>query len=794
MSKFKWLAVLCIVLLLLTPIGILFLPSWSSKLTPMLNLVSTLMGGNAGNKMALGSFSFVGNDADAMTLRIDLAINNTEGQDMLFPSVNLTFNYGSEKLGDGWVNPAVFIPAGAITPVPIYARMQKGDAFNKFLVSLIAGGLSLSISGGQAFVFMDTFGGLSNKGVMTIPLPSIPLPSISLGGATFWPPTIHKVFQGVVTAGVPVNIIANVTDRGGGVKTVILSWNNGSGWVNTTMTGLPMKPIFGGTGTPFGALVKPAFPVYPDSPILTACPGVFGIVNATIPGQPVDTPVQYRLYVIDDFEYVTLVPSTPPTYTVGSNTTLNLMTNIFNYTVSGTPSSNFTAVWLPVSGGAGETSGLADMLNSLSANGIDIFGAIMAGSNILGSLSISNLLELILPLITYFQERGVNPFEIVDQLLGLAGGDKITSNSSVALDMLSEGGISLIDLVNALDVNFTKVVTSLANSIRPPIEGYSTISAGVFDLLNKTFWDPMKNATFFNFLDANDLYYLDKPLLILKNNRTDNTWTNFTAQSTPFIIEGNGSVSYYFGSPLPGESFTILDVNCALPANPSIYGKYQWSYSPDSSNWVSLPVLRDETANFTKSGRIFFNITGSDLKEIDVDGTKTMWVQLEFLAAINGTEGPTVSTMHLSHDYVPYYFNSINVDMAGRPNTEMKIGEMDSFVNLMRSLNKTPSYGMVIWGLLSYRGINYSYFVRDLIGGELMTIEGPVTGVQIVTTTSPMLGLIVYGILLLGVLAAIRGRKGAYAISPLRVKKWYDSAIVTPSLKGREEIEKYKMK
>jgi len=806
MGKFKFIAVLAILALLILPVGLFFIPSWSNKLSPMLNLVSTLTGEGAGNQMSLGSFSFVGSDETSLTLRIDLGMNNTNGQDMLFPAVNLSFNYGSDHLGNGWINPEVPIPAGEVTMVPIYAKMDKGEAFNKFLFSLIGGGLSLSIAGGQAFVFLDSFGGTQGAGAITIPLPSIPLPAMDLGGAAGWPPTIHKVYRGNITAGTPVEIMANVTDRGGGVRTVILSWNNGTGWVNTTMTGLPMKPICGGYSNSAGAGMKATFPSYPDSPILTACPGVFGIVHGQIPAHAVGIKMQYRIYVIDDFHYVTLVPSTAPTQTFGDVDGIDLVTNVFNYTVSATMIDNFTAVWLPIAGGE-SAGGMADMLTSLAAQGIDIFGAIMAGSSLLsGPLSVDVLLKIVLPLIEYFEVRGVNPFEIVDQLLGFSGGllpplgndpnPHINSNASVALDLLAEGGISLTDLITVLDVNLTKVVDSLGNSIRAPIAGFSTLSEAFFTLLNQTFWTPSLNATFFNFLSANDLFYLNQTLIIWKQNETTGTWTNLTARN--FAIEGNTDMVYYFGSMTTkdllgttqsGANFTIIDLDIATPASPAIAGKYQWEYYTVSDSWESLAVLLDETQDLTTSGRIFFSPT-SNMKSHLVNTNTTMWIRLKILSPINAT---TISACDYSVDFIPYYFSKISVDMLGRPNTQMIPGKMDSFLNLMRALNETPSYGMTIWTLLSYRGITYPQFVQ-LLGGEFTTMEGPVTEDQILTTTSPTMALIIYGILAIALIAAARGRKGAYAISPLRVKKWYDTQIVTPSLKGRDEIEKYKIK
>ena len=173
MGKFKWLTVIFLMtLFILGPIGLLFVPSWSSKLDPMLNLVTSLFGSGGEEKISLAGFSFVETDETTLTLRLDLGIDNSDGGDMVFPALNLTLKYGSSELGYGWVNPEVFIPAGSTdVAVPIYAKMYKGDAFNQFLLSMLGGGLSLSIGAGEAFVFLETFGGIP-AGAISIPLPS----------------------------------------------------------------------------------------------------------------------------------------------------------------------------------------------------------------------------------------------------------------------------------------------------------------------------------------------------------------------------------------------------------------------------------------------------------------------------------------------------------------------------------------------------------------------------------------------------------------------------------------------
>ena len=250
----KLFTILIILLLLMSPIALLFLSSWDSKLAPMLNLVDTMFGAGGEENLGLGGFGFVAADEESITLRLDLSVNNSKGDNMIFPALNLTFKYGASTLGYGWINPEVFIPAGEeAASVPIYAKMFKGEAFNQFLMSIIGGaGLSLSIGSGEAFVFLDSFLGPS-AGVISIPLPSFPIPAMDLGGTGSWAPTIHTLTRGNVTAGQEVEVFTEVSDRGGGVAQCILSWNvNNTGWLSTNMTGLLWKPIFGGNSTVLG--------------------------------------------------------------------------------------------------------------------------------------------------------------------------------------------------------------------------------------------------------------------------------------------------------------------------------------------------------------------------------------------------------------------------------------------------------------------------------------------------------------------------------------------------------------
>jgi len=821
MGKFKWIAVLFIVLILLSPVALLILPSWDSKVTPLLNVVD-LLGSEGG--LELGGFGFVSADEESLTLRIDLAINNSGGGDLIFPALNLTFSYGATQLGYGWVNPEVFIPAGEEAGrVPIYARMYKGDAFNQFLLSLIAGHLSLAINDLTAFAFLDSFTG-PKAGVLTIPMGSLPLPGFEMGESGPWPPTVHGVARGDVVADSPVPVAINVTDRGGGVAACILSWRvNGSGWQNQTMTGLPFKPLMNGNGTLLGTILNQNFPNYPDSPIPTTY--MLGTANGTLPGYPVGSTVEWRIYVIDDYGYTTVYPSTLPTQFVGNTTAvlINVTAQLSTYMVGSTPLAGYTASWAKGrADGAGEGGG-TDLFSQLEASGIDIMGALMAGSSAFEALQdTSNISaeqasafvnDVILPMVSYFQLRGVNPFEVIDQLLGLSGGipgldANVTANAnaSLAFDLLGEGGISLVDLADLLAINVSKVVDALGAAIVPQLEEGATLDEALLVLLNATYIDPGRNATFHALLDTYDAYYYDLPLLVYRYNQTSGVYEDLTdvaaSNATNDVpLAGAPTLEYYFGSPrqkdllgveVPGPNFTTLYMAVGTPSgDPQDLGtKWQWEYY-NGSAWVPLAVVADGTANLTQSGRLVF-APATAMAAVMVNQTETIWVRLRFSGAVSGVS-PVANRVAYSEPYVPYYLEHLSGDMFGRTSAPVIPGETDSFDNLLRHMNSTNGYALLVWQLLEAKGVPFETFVAT-IGGHFVTVQGPVTGSEIVGATAPYLAGIVYGVLLVAVVAAIRGRKGTYAISPVRVKKWYESMLVTPSLKSREEIAKYKVK
>lgn len=835
MGMFKKLAVLyLIVLVIVAPIGLLFLPSWNSKLTPMLNLVDTLLGEGAEDKILLGGFAFVESDESTLTLRLDLGINNTDGPTMMFPAVNLTFKYGNSPLGVGWISEAVTIPADSVdATIPIYAKMYKGDAFNQFMLSLISGGLSLSVSSGEAFVFLETFGGIP-AGQLSIPLPSIPLPAIDFGDIAYLP-SCHGLSRGPVADGQPVVVSTNVSDRGGGVGEVILSWSaNGGAWQNTTMTELPLKDLFGGRGTLLGDALNDAFPNYPNSTIPTSwAPAT---VSANISPYSAGTEVKYRIYVVDVYNHTTIVPSEDPLNETGADPDPYNTTELwFGYNVTGVPLATYVASWEEYgkmkTTQNGEDDMMSDLFASLTESGIDLFGALIASSSTFSAmmemeLTIENLLnistlllDMLQPLIEYMHTKGVNPFELIDQLLGLSGGipgvDPVVRdnvNESIGLDMLMESGLGLASLIQYFDVNLSVFIDELGNSIKPPIAGGDTLGEALFNLLDATRASPAENASFFAFLDAQDVHYIDlSGIHVIRTDSSDTSLADFTSEAgdaTANDVDLTCDIGdrFYFGSPMvpplippgpdvPVSNFSAIRFEMGSTGNDPVEGiQFAWEYY-NGIGWSALPILTDETANLNNSGRIVFALP-ADHQPFDLSGVlgfPNHWIRMRITD--NATAGfePKASRAWYAEDFVPYYFEHVNVDLFGRQLMEVIPGETDSFANLLAAMNGSNGYALLIWQLLDEQNVDFDAFLAE-VDGEYQTVPAPVTGADILAASTPIMALFVYGILLLGMLAALRGRKGTYAIPQSRVKKWYGSMTVTPSLKTREEVEKYKWK
>lgn len=837
-KKFKLVTLLFITMILMVaPFGLLLLPSWESKLAPMLNLVDTLLAEGAEEKILLGSFNFIGTDEDSLTLRLELIINNSGGPDMLFPAVNLSFNYGASHLGDGWISEDAFIPANSDnTTIAVYARMLKGDAFNMFFMSLIGGGLSLSISAGEAFVFLKAVGGL-DMGCLSIPLPSIPLPAIELLPPGY-PPTCHGIDRGDVTSLTDVEVRANVSDRGGGVKEVILSWDAGSGWANITMTQLPEKDLMGGSTNFFGAVFNIMFPLYPNSTVPTSWAPA--IVSANIPGQAVGIEVKYRVYVVDVYNHTTLVPTTPPTSESGDLDTVNLTGEYFSYTVPAGTLNPYNASWEAAADGEAEPDMMEQMLESLEDSGINLINIIFAGSDLLAGLadlkidladiegSVGDVIDLFIPLILYLDSKGLNPFEMLDQLLGLSGGMPglpqalldalgldgnwtINANETIGMDMLMESGVGLLELMQFMAVNMTAMIDALGDSLMLPIASMpdKTPAEALYVLLNETRNNGTKLQEFIALLIERDAFHVDFPLLIYKYNSTDQAVID--KSDGPVDLSGVVDDSFYLGSPMvegiiAGEysasNFTIVNINMSAAVNNFVNGStYLWEYN-DSTTWTEIPQWEyfngthwvdnatgvANIANFTQSGRIRFMLPGS-MAPSNFAGNTTYWIRVNISSA--GVTTPVANEIVYSREVMEYHYNTQNVDLLGRQTDTITPNVTDSLFNLIWAANETNGLTMKLMGVIGISGITYEDILEEF-GVTIFTAPPPVSGTRVLEASSPPMAFIVYSMFLFIVACSFRGRKGSYAISPIRVKKWYESNLLVPSMKTREELEKIK--
>jgi hypothetical protein len=268
-------------------------------------------------------------------------------------------------------------------------------------------------------------------------------------------------------------------------------------------------------------------------------------------------------------------------------------------------------------------------------------------------------------------------------------------------------------------------------------------------------------------------------------------------------LSGDENITLYFGSPtttdllsgnpVPGENFTVIKFDLGTVSSDIVFGaNCHWEYY-NETHWVPLPILTDATKNFTQSGRILFAPPTSLKKSpLTINGTAvdTIWVRLNLNATLAGA---LADTMELSRDTVAYWFDMVNVDMFQRQKDTIIPNVTDSINNMLLNMNATNGYHMKVWSILGNQGLNTTEKL-DFFNATFVDIQGPIRGEQIVASSSPVLMIMIYAILGLAIVGAKRGQKGTYAISPIRVKKWYDSMVVTPSLKTREEMEKYKMK
>ncbi|MBD3227617.1 MAG: hypothetical protein GF329_05455 [Candidatus Lokiarchaeota archaeon] len=841
--SYKIIIAVLIVAIIALPFTLLIIPTIvSGKVNGVVGLLGLLDDPTA---LGLGGFSFVDREEETVTLRLDLSIDNTESDSsLLFPAINVSFNFGSTPLGVGWISEEVTIPAATQGKVPIYAKMKRGDVFNQFFMNILAGGLSLSMGTADIFLTLDTYGN-NPGGVLSISIPGgIPLPEMSLGGdPSAFAPFIHSVYRDDVSANNSVEVLVNASDKGNGLEQVILSYSIDSGaWVNVSMTGIPYKELMGGDSTVLGGIMKQIFEGYPESTIPTTWSNC--TVNATILGVDTGSTVRYRIYTIDTVNNTVIAPSSTPNMTIGTET-IDLNNEYFSYTVGSSTLDNFTAIWKKATGTGDDL--MTDILDDLGSSGVDLEGMILESSDTLAALAdfdltggidleelelvFENLFTSLQPLFIKLDENGVSPVEVLDQLLGMSGGMpsvdaswKFNANMSVALDMLTEAQLSLIDLITLLGVNISKMMDLMVIDFYKPINNplynqylqngnlSSALAVnpieGLLSLAKTYLQDSTRNATFQTFLIDNDLDYIELHdlLVYMDVNLTDgiDVDNNYSIEANNTIVDDviiNGTT--YYGSPeaigllgpegIPSTEIDILNIEMGTTTNNQSMD-LAWEYF-DGSNWNLLEIISDETNNLSNSGRIEFNTTylkNWDLSTINYtlpNGTETAieayWIRCN-ISNNPYSIIPKASMMTVSKDFIKYFLANLNSDFLTRPYLEYNENTTSSFQDMIMNANATNGYLSAVLSMFKYRNTSftYEYVANNIFNyydtttnnyyGAPLTPPSPIAGAEVIQIQAFMLALLIYPLLGLALYATFHGMSGVYQFSPDKVKKWYD--------------------
>ncbi|MHA1694972.1 MAG: hypothetical protein ACTSXT_08575 [Candidatus Helarchaeota archaeon] len=834
----KLTATIGIILILVIPMLFVMIPSINS-LSGIVNLYSSLTSSDASQKISLSTFAFVDATDETYTLRLDLGINNSgSNSPLLFPQLNMTLKYGPDTLGQGWVSDPIVVPPNQYKVVPIYMIMKRGDTFNKFFMSILAGGLNIALSDVEIYVFLNTFGGIGPVSSIVIPLSSLAMPSMSLSGdSSAYFPVLLKASRDPVMANQPINFYATVQDKkGGGVKSVILSYSiNDGAWTNVSMTGLPTKPIVGGPNTALGWIFTNSFPNYPNSSIPTLWSNA--TVNYSLPGCSVGTNIKYRFYVIDTIGNTVIGPSTTPSIISGSDN-IDISNKYFSFTVASSNPS-FSATWKSAVGlcGGGEDDIMANILDDLSSAGIDIVNMMMEASpslQVMGNLNISalvssdpniqkaaldELMDAISPLILYLESKNVNGFEVLDQLMGMSGGSPMfasvgypgdvnwsfNANSSIAFDMLGEAGISLIDLMNVLEVNISQVIDSIATNLyRPTIKDKNPIE-GLLILSNQTLSNTTKKQNFINYLYQKDLIYQEFPNVhVYYHNVSVNTWMNYTLPANDTVeadvnLTGAINDTIYFAAPMvsgllstaksPITKMTALYFNMSTNVNNGSY-QYKWEfYNSSASAWDPIPIILDETNNLSQSGKIIFGryINGMTPRTQTI-GTSNVgesyWVRLNIINKISSIN-ISANFVRMCDELVPYYLESQNKDFLGRPLTNFDPDLIHNITDLMTYANSTNGYIGKVVKIFEFKNLTYDDVVTQFGGSFLETPMG-VSVNELMQVNPILLGIIIYG--MTGFMIYIASRSPTFEYPRQKVKKWFDSITMKPGKK--EEYSK----
>lgn len=394
--------------------------AYQYNLKQTLNVVSVL---DDPSKLQLSGMSIADRDADSVTWQIDLQIANEGTEDLLFPRLNFDVYILGSKLGIGWIPNPVKIAKNTTGVIPAYIKMDRGIEFSLLINGLLQGSAMTLDLDAEVLIMLDVWFpptiNLIELPVASLSIP-IELPMALSEGDQPSLPSILTIIQGGVVNDTNVVITTECNDKGGGLKSGILSYTNDTGatWYNVSMTG---------------------FPSYPASSNWFNF-NVSGIIPAA--SNPNDTTVEYKVYIYDDYD--NLAESTTFSYNVndGNGTSYPVYpTGIFSINSNGEEEVDFLGAFMDYLAAAGVH--LEYLLIDLMPPGFDILSAVP-------------------DIATFFLSTGFTLEQattFVDQFIG---------NMTIAFSILTDAGLSIANLLNAIGADLGQFGNVLVDQIGLP--------------------------------------------------------------------------------------------------------------------------------------------------------------------------------------------------------------------------------------------------------------------------------------------------------------------------------------
>jgi hypothetical protein len=448
----------------------------------------------------------------------------------------------------------------------------------------------------------------------------------------------------------------------------------------------------------------------------------------------------------------------------------------------------------------------SDLLSGL----FDMFSGDIDPAELL--VQVPEILKLFEPMIEYLAKKGLNMWEMMDQMVGLSGGSPMfielalmagapepfpndvnwtdNSNATLAFDMITESGVSLLKLMEFLQVNFSKIMEQVINGFTKPIsldetpgQSSSRMRADYIDELNSSGLIP----EFINNLSN----YKQFPIWVLFENNTDifnPEYTNFSVEAwdtsdvTTVNLGGNPGDCVYFGNGsmsgmghFDGLYFDIGNANTNT--------NFTWEYY-DGATWTEIPYssITDNTANLTQSGGMEFPASVYlALSEVAVNGTSTYWYRIRIIDT--GSITPTAMTLKEATLRIPYKLRFESSDFLGRPVMEDYADDILTLEQCWANMDN-GSFAGQFYGVMGQEGYGYSFYMNYYNITEFAVVPNPVSSFDVISAQAIMMGIVIYTLFLVSIYTASYSVKSKYQVSEDKVSKWYDDITQKPGKKG----------